>query len=91
MDLETLTAGESFDIEVGSGLAPYVEATALRLGYAEQSFSVQTDGLRFRVTARAPVDREAIERKIAHALYREKIRVESAPLRTRFLELLSQR
>nr|WP_295463851.1 hypothetical protein [Mesorhizobium sp.] len=89
--MKTLTAGESLDIEVGSGLAPYVEATALRLGYAEQLFSVQTDGSRFRVTARAPFDREAIERRIAHALYREKIRVESAPLRARFLELLSQR
>ena len=91
MGLETLTAGESFEIEVGSGFVPYVEATALRLGYTEQAFSVLADGSRFRVTARAPLDREAIERKIAHALYREKIRTESAPLRARFLELISQR
>jgi len=64
---------------------------ATRLSYVEQDFSLEVVGSDFRVTAATPVVREVIARKINHALYREKIRAESAPLRARFLDLMAQR
>lgn len=80
-----------FKIEVEPSFAPYMADVAARLSYVEQVFSLKVVGSNFRVTAATPVDREAIGRKINHALYREKIRAESAPLRARFLDLLAQR
>ncbi|MFI0847754.1 hypothetical protein [Mesorhizobium sp. IMUNJ 23232] len=80
-----------FVIDVEPLFAPYMADAAVRLGYVERDFALVVAGSSFRVTTSTPVDRAAIARKINHALYREKIRVESAPLRARFLDLMAQR
>lgn len=80
-----------FEVGVDPLFAPFMADAAARLGYVEQDFLLEIVGSNFRVTAATPVDRAAIARKINHALYREKIRAESAPLRARFLDLMAQR
>ena len=86
------TAGEEcFDVRFDRSFEPYMADVACRLGYLERSFSLEVAGSLFRVRAEQPADQASIIRKINHALYREKVRVDSEPLRARFLELLSQR
>jgi hypothetical protein len=80
-----------FGMEVEPLFVPYMAGAAVRLAYVERDFSLVVAGSAFRVTAATQVDRAAIVRKINHALYREKIRTESAPLRARFLDLMAQR
>lgn len=92
MGAQTASGGTvRFKIEVEPSFAPYMADAAARLSYVEQDFSLEVVGSDLLVTAATPVAREAIVRKIHHALYREKIRVESAPLRARFLDLMAQR
>lgn len=92
MGAQTASSGPvEFEIEIEPLFAPYMADAAVRLGYVERDFSLMVTGSSFRVTAASPVDRAAIARKINHALYREKIRAESAPLRARFLDLMAQR
>lgn len=79
-----------FEIEVEPVFVPYMADAAVRLGYLERDFSLVVAGSTFRVAAATQVDRAVIARKINHALYREKTRAESAPLRARFLDLMAQ-
>ena len=82
---------EIFQIHIDETLIPYMVGAATRLSYIERNFTLEVVGPSFRVTAKRPSDQPAIVRKINHALYREKVQAESAPLRARFLELLSHR
>ncbi|MEX0407313.1 hypothetical protein ABGN05_16770 [Aquibium sp. LZ166] len=82
---------ESFEVGIDRLFERYMADVALRLGYVEQTFSLDVVGSSFLVTAKRPADQPAIMRKINHALYREKVRADSEPLRARFLELLSQK
>lgn len=82
---------ESFLIPVELRFVPYMADALARLSYTARSFALDVVGSSFRVTARRPANKPTIIRKINHALYREKVRAESGPLRARFLELLSQR
>ena len=89
---QTASSGPfEFEIEIEPLFAPYMADAAVRLGYVERDFSLVVAGSSFRVTAENLVDRALIARKINHALYREKVRAESASLRARFLDLMTQR
>ena len=86
-----IAAGETFDFKVHPSFLRYMPAAVARLGYLERTFSVAVEGEILRVSARTQIDRDAIARTVNHALYREKIRTESVPLRARFLDLISKR
>lgn len=77
-----------FYIDVAPSLAEYLEPAAARLSYMEDAFSLEIEQCRVKASVKTEVTKGEVERKLNHALYREKIRSESAELRGRFLQMM---
>lgn len=74
------------EIEIAESFGCHIDAAVTRLRYLHPNWTISTSPTMVYVTVASTIEEIAVRRDVNYALYRERIRSESAPLRELLLK-----